>query len=872
MFGEMFSLRCVSAFLALLFWSHLATAQTVVNSTFLDQSPNNLYSDPANWAPAEVPNNTATRHYNVNISIGDIVEVDTNATILNLTVAGAFTRLYLVEKTFTVAGNTQYLLESDGGFTVSASATVPATFNAGTLSTFSNHALAGNYTVYSEGSPATLQFNGADVSTLRDGYIGLAGASARIVDEFGNNALRNLSRIEPTARLSVNNQTFVTNAPLTNEGGLSLGSGATTFTAAGSLTNFDPATRTLDGGEFSLFANTDPTLAPIAPVELRFNGADILNLGSFLRLRGATARIADLAGNDGLRNLARILPGGTLVLEERNFAAIGQFTNDGLLSLFAQSTFAVPVSLGNFDAVTRTLSGGEFTLRSQSQLKFAQADVVHNGASITITGDSAITDLAGNNALRNFADNLATGEFVLDHSFDFTAAGDFTNAGRIETAPFLFRTREILDPGRFTVAPGFAYIQTAGETVNNGVLTADRIEIQGGVFSGRGTTQGAVVVTNAAMRPAVGSKLEGSLTLGSGSVFRWAFTNSNPNVITGKVTLGGTLEIDIPSERFIASNVVLPVLRSAEPLIGTFSNAPNGARIPTLDGKGSVEVYYDGRAIYVTRYHAEPPPAQLMNISSRAFLSRSADDPAGDRSVLIGGFIVVGSFDSKEVVVRGLGPSLPGFAPGAVLADPVLELRSANGALLATNDNWGDTQGSAISSSGLAPANSKEAAIRATLAPANYTVVLKEKNGLGGHGLVEVYDISNSAISKLANISTRGTTDANNLLIGGMIAGGPGQENAEVVVRALGPSMKYFGVTNAIEDPTLEVRDNNGVIVAFNDDWGTNSEQLTFTALQPLNRESAMRLSLSRGNYTAIVRAKGVTGGVALVEFYDLRQ
>jgi hypothetical protein len=151
--------------------------------------------------------------------------------------------------------------------------------------------------------------------------------------------------------------------------------------------------------------------------------------------------------------------------------------------------------------------------------------------------------------------------------------------------------------------------------------------------------------------------------------------------------------------------------------------------------------------------------------------------------------------------------------------------------------------------------------------------VLKEKTGLGGNGVVEIYDISNSAISKLANISTRGITDASNLLIGGMIAGGDGQANAEVVVRALGPQMKNIGVANAIDDPTLEVRDHNGVIVAYNDDWPTNSEELNFTGLAPYNnQEPAVRLSLPRGNYTAIVRAKGDGGGVALVEFYDLRR
>jgi hypothetical protein len=153
-----------------------------------------------------------------------------------------------------------------------------------------------------------------------------------------------------------------------------------------------------------------------------------------------------------------------------------------------------------------------------------------------------------------------------------------------------------------------------------------------------------------------------------------------------------------------------------------------------------------------------------------------------------------------------------------------------------------------------------------------YTVVIKEKSGLGGHSLVEIYDLAASSNSKLGNISTRGFADGTNLLIGGIIAGGDGQANAQVVVRAIGPQLRRNGIFNALEDPTLEVRDANGAVVGFNDDWFANYEQIP-GELQPYNsRESAMRLSLPRGSYTALVRPKANSVGVALVEFYDLRR
>jgi hypothetical protein len=159
-----------------------------------------------------------------------------------------------------------------------------------------------------------------------------------------------------------------------------------------------------------------------------------------------------------------------------------------------------------------------------------------------------------------------------------------------------------------------------------------------------------------------------------------------------------------------------------------------------------------------------------------------------------------------------------------------------------------------------------------TLIPGSYTIVLKEKNGLAGYGLVEVYDLSKSSNSKLANISTRGYTNANTVLIGGIIVGGDGQANDDVVIRAIGPQMRQNGVFDALQDPTLELRDSNGGLLAFNDDWLVNSDQIP-EEFHPYQRtESAMRVSLARGIYTAIVRPKGNDAGLALVEFYDLRR
>jgi hypothetical protein len=435
--------------------------------------------------------------------------------------------------------------------------------------------------------------------------------------------------------------------------------------------------------------------------------------------------------------------------------------------------------------------------------------------------------------------------------------------------------------GKLIVAPGFSYTQIAGTTVNAGTLQADNIRVLGGMLSTTGLIKGNLFVSNAVVAPAGPATfeiatLDGNLVLDSGSHLRIAIGIRNEvdtwSSVTGQVALGGSLDVTISDQTFLASNAVITLLHSDGPITGAFANAASGVRVPTADGKGSFVVVYEANAVKLTKFQANPPPAQLFNISTRGFLSAGSDDQFHDRSVLIGGFIVTGT-EPKKVALRGMGPSLSKAGVSPVLANPVLELHGSGGAIILMNDDWQESQAPEITQRGLAPGDDRESVIITTLVPASYTVVLKEKNGLAGNGLVEVYDLSQDDTSKLANISTRGYTDSTNVLIGGIIAGG-GQGNDEVVVRAIGPELERAGIFNALSDPTLELRDNNGALVASNDDWGVNYyDFLPVYELAPgFEKDSAMRLSLPAGNYTALVRPKGSMGGVAVVEFYDLRR
>ena len=128
---------------------------------------------------------------------------------------------------------------------------------------------------------------------------------------------------------------------------------------------------------------------------------------------------------------------------------------------------------------------------------------------------------------------------------------------------------------------------------------------------------------------------------------------------------------------------------------------------------------------------------------------------------------------------------------------------------------------------------------------------------------------------KLRNISARGLVGTgDDVLIGGFIVGGNALANNAVIVRAIGPSLSQGRVTNPLADPTLELHNASGAIVASNDDWqDTQEAQITATGLAPTDpNESAIYATLPAGNYTGVVRGAGDTTGTALVEVYSINQ
>src|SRR5262245_3184250 len=274
----------------------------------------------------------------------------------------------------------------------------------------------------------------------------------------------------------------------------------------------------------------------------------------------------------------------------------------------------------------------------------------------------------------------------------------------------------------------------------------------------------------------------------------------------------------------------------------------------------------------------------LSNISTRAFVQ------TGD-NVVIGGFIVeraqprFSPAPPKRVIIRALGPELTQYGIPNVLANPTLELYDGTGALIASNNNWATTiiggiitsnQVREIQASGYAPGDPYESAIIAELPAGSYTAIVRGVNNMTGVGLVEVYDLSPETSLILGDLSTRGYVQTgDNVMIGGFTVRGTRPKG--IILRAIGPELSKYGIPNPLVDPTLELYDSTGALIASNDNWQDTATGGIIAAdqvgdilnsdLAPGDRnESAINATLPPGSYTAIVRGVNNTTGVALLE------
>jgi len=294
------------------------------------------------------------------------------------------------------------------------------------------------------------------------------------------------------------------------------------------------------------------------------------------------------------------------------------------------------------------------------------------------------------------------------------------------------------------------------------------------------------------------------------------------------------------------------------------------------------------------------PSHRLVNISTRALVGTGSN-------VTIAGFVIQGPAGTqKNVLVRGIGPTLASLGVSGALSQPVVGVfDSVANAPIASDAGWGNAPLPGTSAAAAAyrqataddmssvgafalAAGSADSAMVLSLPPGAYTVQLSGQDGGSGIGLAEVYELDVTSPDVLVNISARcfvGT--GSGVAIPGFVV--EGSQPARLLIRGVGPALGEFGLTGVLATPSIALYDLSGALIAMDTGWGsqpiggTSPVAASFRqatpadmasagafALQAGSADSAMVVTLPPGSYTATVSGAGAATGTCLAEMYQL--
>jgi len=262
-------------------------------------------------------------------------------------------------------------------------------------------------------------------------------------------------------------------------------------------------------------------------------------------------------------------------------------------------------------------------------------------------------------------------------------------------------------------------------------------------------------------------------------------------------------------------------------------------------------------------------PGRLVNLSVR----NRTEPGAG---VLTAGFVLEGD-TGKELVVRGIGPSLDDFnVPGYLEATAARVFSSSDtDNALETNAGWTSATGDGRELGAFSLADgSGDSVIRRTFDAGAFTAQVLPATPAtdAGIALVEIYDADTDDLStRLTNLSARTRVEANrNVTIGFVLAG---TTSRTLLLRAVGPGLAQFNVNGRLADPELTLL-RGQTVQANNDDWGGNAtvaataQAVGAFPLENRSTDAAMLVTLPPGSYTAQITAPTDQSGVVLVEAY----
>ena len=272
---------------------------------------------------------------------------------------------------------------------------------------------------------------------------------------------------------------------------------------------------------------------------------------------------------------------------------------------------------------------------------------------------------------------------------------------------------------------------------------------------------------------------------------------------------------------------------------------------------------------------------RLINVSVRTTTG------PGDQ-VLTVGFVTggPGTTGTKDLLIRGLSPCLATFGVPNLLADTSVQvIAQGSTTIAAANDDWAGnaavTRTSlAVGAFPLTDVASKDAALLTTVGTGPYSVKVIGNNNTSGTVLAEIYDTAPSSGSpttpRLVNVSARAQVGGSNPLICGFVIAGATART--VLIRGIGPALRQFLGTTAMNDPKLEIfrqQEGRAVLIASNDDWSGNPRIAAiarmvggFALTDPVGKDAAILVTLDPGAYTVHITSADGAGGIALAEVY----
>lgn len=347
------------------------------------------------------------------------------------------------------------------------------------------------------------------------------------------------------------------------------------------------------------------------------------------------------------------------------------------------------------------------------------------------------------------------------------------------------------------------------------------------------------------------------------------------NTLALAVTATGT---PAPVYQWRRDKVDLPGQRSPTLVLTRATEAQAGAYTCLVsNSEGSVE----SQPAVVAFIAATPADTgRLINLS---ILSPIAAKETMTMGTVLGGG---GASVTKALLARAAGPALTQLGVTDVLPDPQMALLLAgSGNTVASNNDWGGTTAlreafAQVGAFAYASASSKDAALyQPALAPGGYTVELSDTGTGAGFAIAELYDSTPAAAftastPRLINVSVRKQIPADTTLTAGFVIGGKTAKT--VLVRAIGPTLAGFGVTETMADPRLALFDSASAKIAENDNWGGDAAIASTAAAvgafplgNPASSDAVLLVTLAPGSYSVQVSGK-TGGGSALVEVYEV--